>query len=97
MARHRLYGELVFSFQVAPESTESQILPFQVTAASLVPSLEEVMSIHSRVHVEVAALHVREPRAGATAHSVRTRTSDRRDDLRAKCACIVSSVRCVSW
>ena len=78
MLRQRLFGESVFSVQVAPESTESQILPVQTAAASLVPSLEDVMSFHSCVPVAVTALQSREPRAGATAHSsVRTRTSNR--------------------
>ena len=33
----------VFSLHVAPESVEVQMLPFRTTAASLVPSLDEVM------------------------------------------------------
>ena len=36
-------GDVVFSYQVAPELLDVQVFPLFITAASLVPSEEEVM------------------------------------------------------
>ena len=49
----------VSSVQVAPESVEVQMFPSKTVAASLVPSLEEVMPIHSFVFpTEVSSVQV---------------------------------------
>ena len=52
----------VFSVHVAPESAEVQMFPpfaSATTAASLVPSLDEVMEVHEYIEpVEVSSVHV---------------------------------------
>jgi len=54
-----LPGEAVFSVHVAPESVEVQMFSALTTAASLVPSLDEVMEYHFlMLPTEVSSVHV---------------------------------------
>ena len=49
----------VYSVHESPESVEVQMFPPQTTAASLVPSLDEVMELHCfPLPVELFSVHV---------------------------------------
>jgi|TARA_B100000287_G_scaffold204428_1_gene192893 hypothetical protein len=71
----------VSSVHVPPEFVEVQMLPFRTTAASLVPSLDEVMEYQSfALPTEVSSVHVKAC-AGPHAHNKRSTINRRRHVL----------------